>query len=595
MSAMRIGLAQINPIVGDIEGNTAKILAYVARSETSGIELVVFPELAVFGYPPKDLVLRKDIVRENFDAVQRIAAACTRVTAVVGYAHPDPTGSGKGVLNAAGVCRNGRLETWYAKMLLPMYDVFDEARYFNTGHEAVLFDFTTGGEDVRAGITICEDLWNNQQFEGRQVYGIDPVELTVRAGANFLINLSASPYRAGVEPRRERLFAAQLREHRVPLVYVNQVGGNDDLVFDGASMVMDACGHVIARAKAFDEDFLIVDLESSEMRVPCPSRDSSGAGMNKESHGGAALGHGTHRESHGGASLGHGTHRLEPQPDFLDGIRKALVLGTRDYVTKCGFRDVVLGISGGIDSAVTAALAVEALGAERVHGVAMPSRFNSPHSLEDARAIAKNLGIECRVIPLEKAHRAMEETMSESFAGRRPDVTEENVQSRIRGGILMALSNKFGWMLLTTGNKSELAVGYCTLYGDMCGGLAMLSDVPKTTVYELARRINQDADRELIPRRTIERAPSAELRENQTDQDMLPPYEVLDQILEHYVECDRSPDEIVGMGFDRAIVERVAYMVRTSEHKRKQSAVGLKVTSRAFGTGRRFPIAAKYR
>lgn len=553
MSAMRIGLAQINPIVGDIEGNTAKILEYIARAEAEASGIVVFPELAVFGYPPKDLVLRKDIVRQNFEAMQRIAAACTQVTAIVGYAHPDPSGEGKGVLNAAGVCRNGRLESWYAKMLLPMYDVFDEARYFNTGQEARLVDFSEDGRSVRAGITICEDLWNNQQFEGRQVYGIDPVDVTARAGANLLINLSASPYRAGVEPRREQLFSTQMREHRIPLVYVNQVGGNDDLIFDGASMVMDANGTVIARAKAFEEDLLIVDLS-----------DSTG-------------------------------NRMEPQPDFLDGIRKALVLGTRDYVTKCGFQEVVLGLSGGIDSAVTAALAVEALGPGCVHGVAMPSRFSSPHSLEDARSLARTLGVDFRTIPLENAHRSMEATLSESFAGRSADVTEENMQSRIRGGILMALSNKFGWMLLTTGNKSELAVGYCTLYGDMCGGLAMLSDVPKTTVYELAWRINETAGCDMIPRRTIERAPTAELRENQTDQDVLPPYEMLDEILELYVEQDRSPDEIAAMGFERTMVERIARMVRTSEHKRKQSPVGLKVTSRAFGTGRRFPIAAKYR
>ncbi len=550
---MRIALAQINPTVGDIAGNTARILECISRAEGERADVVVFPELAVFGYPPKDLVLRKDIVRENFEAVQRIAAACTRVTALVGYAHPDPTGTGKGVLNAAGVCRGGRLETWYAKMLLPTYDVFDEGRYFSTGREACVFDLTAGGQSVRAGITICEDLWNNQQFEGRQVYGIDPVDITAKAGANLLFNLSASPYRAGVEPRREGLFSAQMREHRIPLVYVNQVSGNDDLVFDGASMVMDAGGTVIARAKAFEEDFLVADFGNTA------------------------------------------ANRIEPQPDFLDGVRKALVLGTRDYVKKCGFGEVVLGLSGGIDSAVTAALAVEALGAARVHGVAMPSRFSSPHSLEDAKLLAKNLCVEFRVVPIEAAHWAMEQTLSESFSGRKPDVTEENVQSRIRGGILMALSNKFGWMLLTTGNKSELAVGYCTLYGDMCGGLAMLSDVPKTAVYELARQINATAGRELIPRRTIERAPTAELRDNQTDQDTLPPYEVLDPILEQYVEQDRSPDEIVAMGFDREIVERVARMVRTSEHKRKQAPVGLKVTSRAFGTGRRFPIAAAYR
>lgn len=557
---MRFALAQINPTVGDIAGNTRLILDGIARAESERVDLIVFPELAVFGYPPKDLVLRRDIVAANFEAVQRIAMACTRVSALLGYVQPDPSGKGKGVLNAAGFCRGRRLEKSYAKMLLPTYDVFDEGRYFSGGHEPCVLELRAGNETVRAGVTICEDLWNNQQFEGRQVYGLDPVEMTARAGADLMLNLSASPYRAGVEPQRERLFAAQVREHRLPLVYVNQVGGNDDLIFDGASMVMNANGEVIARAGAFQEDFLVVEL-GPEGQAGSSSR---------------------------------GDRRLEAQPDYLDGLRSALVLGTRDYVRKCGFREVVVGLSGGIDSAVTAALAVEALGAGNVHGVAMPSRFSSPHSLEDARALAKNLGVEFRVIPIETAHRAMEQSMSESFAGREVNVTEENIQSRIRGGILMALSNKFGWLLLTTGNKSELAVGYCTLYGDMCGGLAMLSDVPKTMVYELARRINSSAGRELIPRRTIERAPTAELRENQTDQDSLPPYDTLDAILEQYVERDRSPREIVEMGFDRATVDRVARMVRLSEHKRKQAAVGLKVTSRAFGTGRRFPIAAKY-
>lgn len=564
---MRIALAQINPTVGDIDGNSAIILNLISRAAAEQAELVVFPELAVFGYPPKDLVLRRDLVSRNVEAVRRIAAQCTKIAALVGYVQPDPSGKGTGIFNAAAFCRHGRLESWYAKMLLPTYDVFDEARYFNMGRETLVVDLAASRPPLRAGITICEDLWNNQQFEGRQFYGVDPVELTVQAGAGFIVNLSASPYRAGVEPRREQLFAAQLCEHRAALVYVNQVGGNDDLVFDGASMVMDAQGQVLARAKAFKEDFLIVDL-ADQNKAACSGTNDPGK---------SAL-----------------SHQVAPQPDFLEGLRRALVLGMRDYVRKCGFRDVVLGLSGGIDSALTAVLAVEALGAAHVHGVAMPSRFNSPDSLADARALADRLGIDFRVIPIESAHRAMESILSESFAGRQPDVTEENIQSRIRAQILMALSNKFGWMVLTTGNKSELAVGYCTLYGDMSGGLAVLSDVPKTTVYDLARRINEQEQRELIPRRTIERAPSAELRPNQTDQDLLPPYAILDAILEQYIERDKSISEIVDQGFDRATVERVASMVRLSEHKRRQAPPGLKVTSRAFGTGRRFPIAAKY-
>ncbi len=549
---MRISLGQINPTVGDIDGNAAKIIAMIERAESEGADAAVFSELCVFGYPPKDLVLRKDIVRHNVEAMHRIASRCARITAIVGFVRPDPSGAGKGVFNSAAVCRNGAVQATYDKMLLPSYDVFDETRYFNTGQNSCIIGLGSPDASTRAGLTICEDLWNNQQFEGRQVYGIDPVERTAAAGAALLVNLSASPYRAGVEQSRERLFAAQVCEHRVPLIYVNQVGGNDDLVFDGASMALDASGRVIARAKAFAEDFLIVDLNRP------------------------------------------GDSRIEPQPNRLRGIRQALILGLQDYVAKCGFNEVLIGLSGGIDSAVTAALAVEALGAKRVHGVAMPSRFSSGHSVQDAEELARNLEIDMFVLPIEGTHGAFESALHRSFSGRPRDVTEENIQARIRGVLLMALCNKFGWMLLTTGNKSELAVGYCTLYGDMCGGLALISDVPKTTVYDLARDINLSADQTLIPQRTIDKVPSAELRENQTDQDTLPPYETLDAILEQYVEQGRSPDEIVAMGFDRATVERIAKMVRQNEYKRKQAAVGLKVTSKAFGTGRRFPIAAKY-
>ncbi len=553
---MKFALAQIDPTVGAIEDNTELILAQIDRAGSAGAHVVVFPELAVFGYPPKDLLLREDLVRRNVTAVERIASRSTDITAVVGYVQPDATRSGNGYLNAAAVCRDGKIDTTYAKMLLPTYDVFDETRYFNAGTSAGTFSVATGKEKACVGLTICEDLWNDRQFEGRRLYNVDPIRRTVDAGAQIVINLSASPFRVGIKEGRERLFAEQVAERGVWLVYVNQVGGNDDLLFDGASLVLDGSGRVVARAKAFSEDLLIVDLDAPQAA------------------------------------------RVEPYPDRVGSVRGALLLGVRDYMEKCGFKSVVIGLSGGIDSAVTAAIAVDAIGAQRVQGVAMPSRFSSEHSIEDAQRLARNLGMRCAVIPIEGVHRAMEEAVAEQFAQAPPDastVADENIQARVRGNILMAMSNKFGSLLLTTGNKSEVAVGYCTLYGDMCGGLAVLSDVPKTVVYELARRINESAAYPLIPQRTIEKAPSAELRENQTDQDTLPPYDVLDPILEYYIEREGSVDDIVKLGFDRATVQRVANMVDRSEYKRKQAPVGLKVTSRAFGTGRRMPIAARHR
>jgi len=546
---MRVGLAQFDPTVGDIEGNIGLLLESIRRAQSQRVDLLVASEMCVLGYPPKDLVLRDDVVRAGVRAVERIACACEPLTALIGLAMPDPSGGGKGLLNAVAVCRNRRIEATYAKMLLPTYDVFDESRYFTAGRDACVIDVPSADAPVPIGITVCEDLWNNRQFEGRRVYGVDPITKTVEAGAKLIVNLSASPYRAGVQADREALFKSQAKELHVPLVYANQVAGNDDLLFDGASLALDANGELIARAKAFEEDFLVVEL-------------------------------------------GGNANRIEPYPDRIAGIRSALRLGIRDYVRKCGFTDVVIGLSGGIDSALTAALAVESLGSDRVHGVAMPSRYSSKHSVEDARELAENLGIDFREIGLEQVHAAHESALASHF-GRVPSgVAAENIQARIRGTLLMALSNQFGWLLLTTGNKSELAVGYCTLYGDMCGGLAVLSDVPKTVVYELARAINEDETR--IPVRTIEKPPSAELREDQKDQDTLPAYEVLDGILEQYVEHDRSVEEIVATGLDRATVERVVQMVRKNEYKRQQAAVGLKVTARAFGTGRRMPIAARY-
>lgn len=550
---MRIALAQINPTVGDIDGNTRRIIEQIHAAESAGADLVVLPELAIFGYPPADLLLRDDLVRKNTEALEHIATQCVATTAVVGYVRPEPAGTGKGLSNSAAVCRGGAVIATFAKMLLPTYDVFEEQRYFDAGSTVQTFDLPTADGSICAGLTICEDLWNDRQFQGRRVYGIDPVAATVAAGASLLINISASPYRVGSEPFREELFAEQIREHGVPLVCTNQVGGNDELIFDGASLALDGSGRVVARAKAFEEDLLLVDL-------------GDGRG-----------------------------NRIEPYPSDLESTRRALILGLRDYTLKCGFQKVLLGLSGGIDSALTAVLAVEALGKDCVCGVSMPSRFSSSHSLEDARQLAANLGINFTVIPIEGVHRAMEEALVPQFHNLSPGVAEENVQARIRGNILMALSNKFGWLLLATGNKSELAVGYCTLYGDMCGGVAVLSDVPKTGVYELARHVNDSADHPLIPTRTLDKPPSAELRKNQCDQDSLPPYDILDAVLAQYVENRRSPDDIVAAGFDRATVEQVVAMVNRNEYKRRQIPVGLKVTSLAFGKGRRMPIAARYR
>jgi NAD+ synthase (glutamine-hydrolysing) len=557
-NAMKIALAQINPTVGDVEGNTARILEQIAQARAQAAELILVPELAIVGYPPKDLLLRKRLIERNLAAVEQIAAASADSTIVVGCVREAPAHDGPGLHNAAAICQRGSVVAWYAKRLLPSYDVFDETRYFTPGSEILTVEVPTRDRSQRVGITVCEDLWNNSQFEGRHVYGLDPIVETAAAQVDLLVNISASPYEVEKHHEREHLFGRQVAHVGVPLAWVNQVGGNDDLLFDGASLVMNNDGKVAARAPAFEEVLLVVDIERGHVAAGPPH-----------------------------------TAGPTPYPDDLESIRRGLVMGTRDYVRKCGFRDVLIGLSGGIDSAVTAALAVEALGPEHVHGVAMPSRFSSDHSVADAEALARNLGIELFEIPIEPAHAAMEEMLAPCFGGRPADVTEENIQARTRGNILMSLSNKFGWLLLTTGNKSELAVGYCTLYGDMCGGLAVISDVPKTTVYALAKHINATTGRPCIPERTISKPPSAELREDQCDQDSLPPYDALDAILERYVEREQSVEEIVAAGFDGDTVRRVLRLVDHSEYKRRQAAVGLKVTSRAFGTGRRMPIAAR--
>ncbi len=546
---MKIALIQLNFVVGDVQGNTEKIVAAIGQAAAAGASLAVFSELAVVGYPPRDLLLKPEFVRANVKAVQRIAESCRGIAALVGFVEENHEPQGRSLRNAVAYCADGCVRQVRHKSLLPTYDVFDEERYFEPGPRVTLIEH----EGIPLGVSICEDLWNDEQLIGRRLYHQDPVGQLAAAGAAMIINVSASPFGYGKHDFRVRLFGNQARRHRRPILFVNQVGGNDELVFDGASAVFNEQGQVIAQAKAFQEDMLLIALDAA------------------------------------------GSLRLEPYPADIAHIHDALVLGTRDYVNKCGFQKAVLGLSGGVDSAVTAAIAAAALGPEAVTGVAMPSRYSSAHSLTDAEALARNLGIQYKVIPISPIHDTFEEYLKPNFAGRPPDITEENIQARIRGVLLMALSNKFGWLLLTTGNKSELAVGYCTLYGDMCGGLAVIGDVPKTMVYRLARHINERAGREIIPASTITKPPSAELRPDQTDQDSLPPYEMLDQILEQYITEEKSAGEIVAAGFEPETVHKVIRLVDMSEYKRKQAALCLKVTSRAFGVGRRMPIAARFR
>jgi NAD+ synthetase len=546
---MKIALGQINPVVGDIAGNCEKIIEWAGRARKQGADLILFPELAVIGYPPKDLLLKPQFVRANEAAVADIAARVQGIDVVVGYAARNETGHGRALYNAAALLRDGRVVGTSHKSLLPTYDVFDESRYFEPASEPSVMP--SGGR--RLGVTICEDLWNDESFIGRRLYSEDPIGQLTRTGADLLVNASASPFEIDKQEFRESLFGGQVGRYGVPLAFCNQVGGNDELIFDGASCVFDASGRVIARAKAFAEDLLLVDLAEPA------------------------------------------SNRVEPYPGKIERLFLALSLGTHDYVSKCGFAEVVVGLSGGIDSAVTAAVAASALGPDAVHGVAMPSRYTSSSSTRSAEQLASSLGISFDVIEIEPLHRTFERQLAAHFAGREPDLTEENIQARIRGTLLMALSNKFGWLTLATGNKSELSTGYCTLYGDMVGGLAVLGDVPKTMVYALAEYVNSRGECEAIPQETIQRAPTAELRPNQHDQQSLPPYDVLDSVLHRYVEQDQSIDQMVAAGLDREVVEKVVRMVDSTEYKRKQAAPVLKVTGRAFGSGRRLPIAARYR
>jgi NAD+ synthase/NAD+ synthase (glutamine-hydrolysing) len=545
---MKIALLQIDPTVGDLTGNARLILDALAEAKRRGADLAATPELALAGYLPRDLLLSEGFVRRGWDVLERLARDAAGLPPVlVGLPEPNASEEGRPLFNSAALLHGGAIASRFRKSLLPTYDVFDEDRYFEPFLGPQVLEL--GGR--RLGISICEDIWNDRDFWKRRRYHHDPIDELARAGVDTIINMSASPFSAGKQRLREEMLGNSARRHRIAVLYVNQVGGNDDLVFDGRSCAFSSAGAPFARGRSFEPDVVICDLDAP---APIPPADDFG---------------------------------VESE------IWRALVLGTRDYVRKCGFTTAVIGLSGGIDSALTAAIAAEALGGDQVLGVLMPSPYSSRGSVEDARCIAANLGMPTITLPIESIMRAYDEALRDPFSQGESDVAKENIQARARGALLMALSNQRGALLLTTGNKSELSVGYCTLYGDMNGGLAVIADVPKTMVYRVARWRNTTAGRPIIPESSLTKAPSAELRPNQTDQDTLPPYELLDDILQRHIEQHQPAPEIVAAGFDPALVDRVLRMVSGAEFKRKQAAPGLKVTDRAFGTGWRMPIAKR--
>lgn len=544
---MKIALGQINTTVGALRQNAEKMLSWIQQAKTRHADVILFPELAITGYPPKDLLEKGGFGEENVRTLHDLAKQVEGITAIVGFAEPNPEPQGKRFFNSAGVIRNGKVLSVHRKSLLPTYDVFDEGRYFEPSREQELLLL----DGHKIGVTICEDIWNDKDYAPQLLYHSDPVQIAVSKQAELIVNISSSPYHLEKWEERHELIRGEAMKYGKFLVYVNLVGGNDELIFDGRSVVFSPQGEIVARAKDFEEDLLIVDLNSAQREI----RSSSSSPM--------------------------------------ENAMKALVLGVRDYVGKCGFKKVLLGLSGGIDSAVSATLAVEALGAENVLGVLMPSQVSSEHSVTDAVHLAQNLGIRHELIPIRRIFEIYIDELRPIFKDAPSDITEENLQARIRGNLLMALSNKYGRMLLSTGNKSELAVGYTTLYGDSCGGLAVISDVPKTMVYQLAAHINRE--REIIPENTIRKPPSAELRPGQMDTDSLPPYDVLDPILAGYIEDNLQAEQIAEKtGFDLKLVRAILSKVDGNEYKRKQLPIGLKITSKAFGFGRRMPIAMKY-
>jgi NAD+ synthase (glutamine-hydrolysing) len=547
---MRIALCQINPTVGDLAGNLDLVIKTARLAAGRGADLAVFPELVLTGYPPRDLLEKESFRRRSLESLEQLIAASAEIPCgiVAGYVGAAPEGSRRSATNSAALIEKGRLLATQSKMLLPTYDVFDEGRYFQPAALQRVCEF----RGMRLGITICEDAWNDKQFWERPLYDSDPVESLVSQGAGIILSINGSPYDMTKRALRRQMFTAMARRHRLPHVYVNMVGGNDQLIFDGSSFAVDAEGRIAAAAPSFRDDIILFDTETCQGEL---------------------------RESHA---------------DEVEAAYDALVLGTRDYIAKCGFRSVIIGLSGGIDSTLVACIAADAVGAENVTGVSLPGPYSSDHSLSDARALAENLGIRYEVISITPAYETLLATFAPVFAGAAPDVTEENIQSRLRGLTLMALSNKWGALVLTTGNKSEVAVGYCTLYGDMAGGLAVISDVPKTMVYELCRRVNARRPG-TIPENVFVKPPSAELRPNQKDSDSLPEYEVLDPILKAYIEELKSPAEISAeLGQPLDLVRSIINRVDRSEYTRQQAAPGLKVTTKAFGMGRRYPIAQRF-
>lgn len=544
---MKIALAQINTTVGDFESNVAKILQYARMAVDRKANLVVFPEMAVCGYPPRDLVERRDFIECSEVELSRLAHLLPDIPALIGYVRASGVQAGKAVSNAAALVYRGKVLLDYVKILLPFYDVFDESRYFEPGNSVGIYDLA----GVRIGVTICEDIWNDKNFWRKRLYTRDPVEEITQAGAKVLLNIASSPYSTEKLQLRHDMLRTIAAEHRIPVAYVNHVGGNDQLILDGSSLAFGAGGTLIARAKSFEEDLVVFDT----------------SGIQGEVH--------------------------DAPASEIDAVYKALLLGTRDYMRKCGFKQAIIGLSGGIDSSVVATLAADALGPENVHAIAMPGPYSSPGSVSDAEELAKRLGVDFRIIPISSIYDSYLKTLESSFQGFEVDVTEENIQARVRGNILMALSNKLGAMVLSTGNKSELAVGYCTLYGDMAGGLSVIADVPKTMVYSLARHLNREKER--IPKSCLEKPPSAELKAGQTDQDTLPPYDILDVILKSIIEERLCAKDIAAKyKVNLPLVEDVMRRVTRAEYKRQQAAPALKVTAKAFGMGRRYPIAQKF-
>jgi len=540
---MRIALCQINPIIGDFDHNIALIKEASAQARKLGCDLAVFPELSLMGYPPKDLLERPAFIAENLDRLKRLAAEWEGIAILCGYVDHNPQKTGKPLINSVALIKDKQITQKGGKRLLPTYDVFDEARYFEPASTSLLFELW----GLRIGVTICEDIWNVGDIAGLPHYPIDPVKALSERGMDILINISGSPFTLHKNNLRRAILSKLSALYRVPMLFCNQVGGNDDLLFDGAGMVMDAKGNRILQGKEFEPDLIVWDSEKTYPAL---------------------------------------TDLAIPEEES---ILKGLVMGTRDYALKCGFKKALVGLSGGIDSSLVAVIAQRALGAENVLGVGMPSPYTAFMSREDARILTQNLGIAFEEIPITQIYKSFQKELSKVFKDLPADVTEENLQARIRGNLLMALSNKFGSLLLTTGNKSELAVGYCTLYGDMCGGLAVIADLPKTLCYRLAHYINKD--KEIIPERVLTRPPTAELRANQTDQDTLPPYDVLDRIIEAAVVHNRSMDEIIQQGFKPEVVRDVLHRLYANEYKRRQAPPGLKITTKAFGYGRRYPLA----